>query len=517
MRSITKWTAAILTAALGMGLLSACSNGSGNSKETDAGAGSAQTRPKLEKVVFAMPSFNKIPDDLGSIVDAINQITVKKINVQVDLRLYGITDYQQKVNLALQGGEQMDIFTGLGQLAAMASKGQLYPLEDLLDKYGEETKTILENDFGADLLKTTTMNGHIYGIPANKGMSLPVNFVYDADMLKELGFTADDIQSVNDLPKIFDALKAKHPDVVPFGPVNVNPSDTYLTGLLKGTNKIDYLTDTTGVGVVVGDSGKVVNLYETDVFKNGVKMMRDWYKKGYLQKDAATTSINMSEMISSGSGFSYMAGYGGMEAAKAISAQTGKNVAMKRIAPFYFDTTAANSVTWMISGVTKAPDAAMKLLNLVYTDPELLNTLLYGVEGQDYVKVDEHHVKYPDGQSAATVPYTAQLSSGIVGSESLQYQLEGVSWDDIELKIKENKETARSPYFGFIFDPGSVKTQASAVSNVIDQYLPGLVSGSLDPDTVIPKFVKALNDAGAQTIIQKKQEQLDQWIADQNH
>jgi putative aldouronate transport system substrate-binding protein len=50
---------------------------------------------------------------------------------------------------------------------------------------------------------------------------------------------------------------------------------------------------------------------------------------------------------------------------------------------------------------------------------------------------------------------------------------------------------------------------------VISQYLPGLVCGSLDPDTEIEKFVSALNDAGYQDILNAKQEQLDAWVAAQ--
>ena len=132
------------------------------------------------------------------------------------------------------------------------------------------------------------------------------------------------------------------------------------------------------------------------------------------------------------------------------------------------------------------------------------------------MKVDEHHVKFPDGKDANTVSYTAMFSTGIVGSESLQYQFEGINWSDIELKLKENKETERSPYFGFIFDQSKVKTQISAVNNVVNQYLPGLVTGVLDPETTIPKFVNALNDAGAADIIKNKQDQLDQWLASQS-
>lgn len=489
----------------------------GCSKDVADSPGNAEgsAGKSVEKIVFAMPSFNRIPDDISKITDAINAITIPKIGVEIDYKLYGPADYAQKVNLALQSGEQMDVFTTFGQFTNYVSKNQLYPLDELLPEYGKELTAILEKDFGPDLLKATTMNGQIYGIPVNKGMSLPTNIVYNADMLKETGFSADDIQKVEDLTKIFDAVKQKFPEVVPFGPVNVNPSDTNLVFMLKGLNKIDFLSDTTGVGVVVGDDGQVRNFYDTDAFKDGVNIMRDWFNKGFLEKDAATTSIGFSDTIASGRGFSFLGGYSGMETAKALSAQTGKNMEMKRLVPYYFDTGAVNLVSWMVSSTTEVPEASVRFLNLLYTDEALINTILYGIEGEDYVKVDEHHIKFPEGKDASTVPYTAMLSTGIVGSESLQYQLEGVNWSDVELKLRENKETEKSPYFGFIFDPSEVKTQMSAVTNVVNQYLPALVSGVLDPDTIIPKFVQALNDAGAEAIIQSKQKQLDEWIAAQ--
>lgn len=499
-------TALLLSVTLIGSSLTACGTESANETTKEAAG-------KIEKVVFALPSFNRIPDDLSRVTDAINKITKEKINVEVELKLYGPADYSQKVNLALQSGEQLDIFTGFEQFANFASKKQLYPMNDLLQQYGKEMKGILDKDFGDDLLEATTIDGQIYGIPANKGMALPTNLVYNSDMMSEIGVSADDIQSVNDLPAVFDALKEKLPDVVPFGPINVSPSDTGLVRLLRGTHKVDFLTDSTGVGVVIGNDGKVRNFYETNEFKAGASMMRDWYNKGYLQKDAATASSPFSEIISSGRGFAFMGGYSGMALAQALSAQTGKNLETKRIAPFYFDTIAVNAVVWMVSSRSKVPDASMKFLNLLYTDAELINTLLYGIEGEDYVKVDEHHVMFPEGKNASTVAYTSYLSSGIVGSESLQYQLEGADWSDIELKLKENKETERSPYFGFIFDQNSVKTQMTSINNVVNQYLPGLVTGSLDPETTIPKFTEALNNAGAEAIIKAKQEQLDAWLA----
>lgn len=512
MSTARKILGACLAVVLGMMTLAACT---GNKSDESAGIENGGNGGKPDKVVFAYLSFNNIPEDLSDIEEVLNNYLRDKINVEVELKLYGPFEYEQRVNLALQSGEQLDLFTTYGGFSGYVARNQLYPLDDLLETYGHDLLAILEKDFGPDLLKATTMNGKIYGIPVNKGFALPTTFVYDADLLAELGFSADDINSLEDLPIIFEALKQKYPEIVPFGPINVNPNDTYLLGWMADVYEIDTLTDFSYVGVVFGDSGKVVNLYETEEFRKAVDMMYEWNQKGYLQKDAAVTTIPMSELIASGKGFSFMGGYAGMQAGKALSAQMNKNIETKRITKEYFETSSINAVVWMMNRATKVPEAAMKFLNVFYTDPFVINTLLYGIEGRDYVKVDEHTVRFPDGMTANDVPYTAQLSTGLIGSESLQYQFEGTDWSDVELKLRENKETKRSPYFGFIFDMSDVRTEMSAINNVKNQYVPGLITGSLDPETTIPKFIQALKDAGADRVIQAKQEQLDRWLEQQ--
>lgn len=501
----------VLFTALVISLLSACGSSSSSDSKKEAGS-----EGKVEKVVLAMVSFNRIPDDYSQVVKAINHITIPQIGVELDLQIYGPADYQQKVNLALQSGEKLDIFTTLGQFANYASKNQLLPLEELLEEHGKPLIAKLEEDFGPGLLDSTTINGHIYGIPVNKGMSLPTNFVYSANLLDELGYKKDDINSIHDLTPIFAKLKEKYPDVTPFGPINVNPSDTNLMLYLKGQYQMDFLTDTSGVGVVIGDSGKVVNLFETEQFKESAAVIRDWFTKGYLQKDAATTTVPFSEMIGSGRGFSMLGGYSGNEAATALTAQIGTPIDMQRVAPYYFDTNAVNLVSWLVNSTTDVPEGAVKFLNLLYTDEKVINTILYGIEDVDYVRVGERHVKFPEGKDANTVSYTAMLSTGLVGSESLQYQLEGVSLSDLQVKLDENKTTPRSPYLGFVFDQSDVKVQISTVTNVVNQYLPGFMTGSLDLDSALPEFIKALNEAGAEQIIASKQAQLDKWIAEQN-
>ncbi len=86
---------------------------------------------------------------------------------------------------------------------------------------------------------------------------------------------------------------------------------------------------------------------------------------------------------------------------------------------------------------------------------------------------------------------------------------------DLKLWDTENKTSAMSPAMGFTFDSSGVADEYSAVTNVIGQYLPGLITGSMDP-AEIPNFIDKLKAAGMDKIVEAKQQQLDQWLSTQN-
>ena len=143
----------------------------------------------------------------------------------------------------------------------------------------------------------------------------------------------------------------------------------------------------------------------------------------------------------------------------------------------------------MLAGNTKVPEAAMKFLELTYTDKEIANLIIWGIEGRDYVMTEDGHAAYPDGPDASKDSY-----------ESLDWELE------------QNQNADVSPAMGFSFDSSKYTTQYTAVRNVLSQYLPGIFCGSVDPNTEIPKMIDALNAAGYQDILSGKQEQLNEWL-----
>jgi len=479
-------------------LLAACGDSS-DDKDSDG----------TVEIHMAYLTFNRISEDLGSVESAINKITVPKINVKVKLHPYSIADYTQQINLALQSGEDLDIFHTLGDFPQSVSQNKVKDITKLVDQYAPDAKAIV-----GDFYKAAMINGKLYGIPTYKGAALAPNLVYRADIMAEIGIDPTTITSVNDLTAVFAKVKEAHPEMIPLTPDSAGD-----LGLIRSLYGIDFLGDDpfrlNNVGALVGDSMTVVDFFETEEFISTVTLARSWYTEGYVLKDAATTTSNCLEQLTGGKAFACIASYSGQEAYVQISAQTGRDIQMVRLGQPYLTTSAVNALTWSVASTSKHPEAALKFMNLIFSDKDVINLIIYGLEGRDYVKVDADHVRYPDGKDANTVPYTAQLSCGIIGNQFIQYAMEGTDMEDLKLWDYENKNSAFSPAFGFTFDNSSVSNEVSAVQNVINEYLPGLSTGSMDTDKELPKFIDKLKDAGMDKIIAAKQAQLDTWASQQ--
>ena len=121
-------------------------------------------------------------------------------------------------------------------------------------------------------------------------------------------------------------------------------------------------------------------------------------------------------------------------------------------------------------------------------------------------------MEWPEGYTLNTVPYTSQFACGTVGSQYKQYELAGVPADNKAKMAWDDEHSARSVAIGFAFDPSDVTTEVTMVTNVINQYLNSLMSGSVEVESTLEAFNKALYDAGMQNIIDAKQAQLDAFL-----
>lgn len=480
-------------------ILSACSSGS---KSSD---GNTKTTSQPTEITWAFPTLGPVPADKQLIQDEINKITTKEINVKVTLQPISIGNWFQQSNLMITGGEKLDLMPTLGNYNQLVAQKQIIDITDLLNKYGQGIKTAVGDNF----LKGTTVSGKIYGVANVNGKAGVPSILMRKDILDKYGLSIDSVKTLDDISKIFEVVSKGEKNMSMLAPIQQGSITTVYAGGLIGEPKFDNLGDNFGV-ILGNDNYKVVDLFESDQYKNLVNTMRDWYLKGYIIKDAATITDTPQSLIKAGKAFAQFT-QSETGADVNCSRDTGMPIVQKKLQDPLITTSAIANITWAIPVTCKNPEAAMKFMNLLYTNADIVNLTDWGIEGKHYVKNADGTIGYPKGIDASTTGYNPGID-WLIGDQFLSHIWQGNSQQNAKTVENDNKIAPISNVLGFAFDSTKVKTELANVNNVYKQYAPGLDTGTIDPAKILPEFVSKLKAAGLDKIIAEKQTQLDDWV-----
>lgn len=442
------------------------------------------------------------PADLQMVQDAVNKISIDEINVEVEFVPISLFQYGDQLNLMISGGEQLDVAAAFPSLSVLYSKGQLMPLDDLITEYGQG----LAEEVGQDYLNGCRLGGEIYGIPILCGFAYSSGLSYSVDLAEELGIDMSNVTSLDDLDAILAEVHEKDPDIYAIAAKSTSAS------LVNQMLTCDMLSDSIGVLMDPENGTTIESLYETETYKQLALKVRDWYEKGYIMKDQASTSETLLSLIAADKAFCGITNYTPGIEMEQMSSTNGKRV---KVIPFSDPLVSSTSVsvsTMCIPITCSDTTAAMKFLNLLYTNAEVINLIDWGIEGVHYVKNEDGTICYPDGVTAETSTYNIGTQF-MNANELLSYVWEGNDPNLWQEKVAFEENAIASNALGFNFDSSSVKTQMTAVSNVINQYEDALGNGTVDVESTLPQFIKALKDAGIDDIITEKQKQFDEFLA----
>ncbi|WP_419874636.1 ABC transporter substrate-binding protein [Candidatus Pristimantibacillus sp. PTI5] len=490
-------------------LLSACSGANGgNNSGSDTGKNPTQeseSTAKPEEIVYAYPIYGNIPTDIQLIEDEVNKISIKEINVKVKLLPINGGNWDQQVNLMISSGEKLDLMPSMGNFNTMVAQKQLLDITALIDSYGQGIKSAV----GESFLKGTMVDGKIYGVTLGNGKAAVPNIAMRKDILDKYGLSIDNVNTLEDIANIYEVISQKEPQMsmlIPFGAGDVSLAP----GALLFQSNYDALGD--GLGVLLGnDNFNVVNFYETEEYKSLLNTIRDWYQKGYILKDAATTTETAVSLLKAGKGFSeFSNGEVGLDAQ--LSRNTGHPFVTRKLQEPLITSGAIQGLTWTIPVTSKKPEAAMKFLNLTYTNADVVNFLDWGIEGKHYEKKQDGTIGYPSGVDATNTSYGFG-QDWLMGNQLIAHVWEGNDPNNYNILAENNKTAPISIALGFSYDSSKVKTEIANVNNVLSQYRPGLHTGSLDPVKYLPELISRLKTAGIDKIIAEKQEQLNAWVA----
>lgn len=475
--------------------------------------------PKEEPVEITFYIGNSPVKDLDRIMEAVNKITMEKINATLKLVVTDWGSYPQKMNMMISSGESFDLtFTGSwGDLNYFqnAAKGAYLDITDLLDQYAPVTKSRVP----ASVWDGVKVNGKIYGSVNYQvwGMATARGVQLRKDFADKYNFDWKSMTKWEDLTPYLAAVKKGEPGIIPFE--YSNQADNFADmPLIYGMDSVgDKLTP--GWIRIDDQNVKVFNQYETDEYKAYLKTFRDWYMNGYIKKDASTMKDYVPDRKAKRIGALYSQSYPDLVdmpelADSAFMPHTDSAdkvyAYQKRFTEPFIPASGPSTALVAVGANSKHPEKAVQMIELLNTNDELYHLIIYGQEGIDYKKVNDKQMEMiPD-------KYNFNWSEWEIGQS-----IGRVLWDkneNVEAREKslamiyEADKTAKvSPVMGFTFNTEPVKTQVANVNSVVKELLYSLGSGSVDPDKYLPIFQEKLKKAGADDIIAEKQKQIDEW------
>lgn len=516
MNRMKKFLSVLLVGALFSMALTGCSSGTSEQTTKDSGSAATQMDPdKTEQdgndkgsgeIVTLKVAMVSTSDQSGAdeVEAAANEI-LKEYGVAIDITFINFGSWQQQTNLLLTGGsDSVDVLPLLTTpLTTYVNNGQVLELNELLEQYGQDIK----EQFTQEQLNGGKVAGKLYGITTSRDLAASYGIYMRKDILEETGIDPATISKVEDLEEVFVKVKELHPEM--YGLFGSQTGSVEAWGW-------DRINDGNQLGVVMdsGQADEIVNLYEQPEYETFVRLMRDWHQKGYIMADALSNTETSENLMKSGKLF---AAFNNLKPGFAEQQEraTGYEIEVIEFIPAYATTQNIQGLTWGIAAASTHPEEAMILLNQMYSNPELSNILVNGIEGESYVYIDDTKelIDFPEGVDAANTPYTNlgwawpnQFITPVWSPNPTDY------WDT----MREFNETATpSKALGFAPDTSTITNEVTACTNVVTKYNYALMTGSVDVDETLPKFQEELRNAGIDKIIEEKTSQYEQWKLEQ--
>lgn len=454
------------------------------------------------------------------ILERLNEMTEEKIGTHVDAEFIEFGSWNQTINLMISGSEAVDVISLSPMLTIdmLEKQNALMDITGLLDEYAPESKALLEK-----ILPSTSKAGKVYGIPKLSDQDQVRSFFMRADILEDMGMVdqAKNIKSWSELETLLVAVKEQHPELTPMfvsynsGSTPGGAGDDNAADQFTGNSNLDNAGDSYKFVYVDPQTGNIESLYESDMYETMVKRMSDWYQKGLIYTDGAVTEDDATTAMSSGKYFCYY-GQGKSDpdiAAEEMEGWTGQDLICVQLYHLQALTTNINMFGFAVPYTSTEPEAAVKFINLMMTDPEITNLLSYGEEGVDYV-LEDGIAKYPEGIDANSVGYHSQ--SFLFGNELQAYPWDGTTPQTQENALNYYLNKMETPlYFGFTADTDAITTEITACYNATLEYRPMLECGSAQNwEETLQQFRKKLKDCGIDKIIATYREQGAQFLED---
>ena len=461
----------------------------------------ARAAEKPVRLIWWLMTSSEAPVDWPEVQEALNAYSAEKIGVTCEFKFYDST----QLALVSQTGEYFDIaFTSdyWNDYASNAAVGMFRDLTEDLADYPALKDSVLDAAWPA-----ARVGDGVYAIPHMKDIAVENYWILDADyFLGEKGFPKETEISFEGIEPYLETYKQDHPEDSPLR-ISSGGLTTWRSGLADWLS-FDYLIALDWEAQGTEKQYQVRSALEIPAFVNRLKTIHGWFRKGYINPDAAVTESmprRQAGVVQCG------VGWAGAETVWSNAAQRPMYIA--RYEGPYLSTSSVRGAMTAVSSFTPHWREALSLIQLMNTDPWYRETARYGLEGK-------HYVRNPDGTITRTKRGNSNMSleaytQGHYTLGALEASaFPGVPTDpDQWAKAMKRYESATvSAVMGFTPVLSSVETECLAMRQIIEEYRRELYTGTSDPDVVLPEMLKRMREVGMDRVIAEVQRQLDEFV-----
>ena len=445
-------------------------------------------------------------------------------------------EYSEKFSQVLASGEGVDLaWTGwLINKPQNIADGNLMPLDDLLAEYGQGIVDIL----GENVVEIhRNADGNIYYLPSWQGLCgerrgwLVVTEIAELagdtwieDTEAALNKWRNNYSGIEDFQAVLDQATKYLAAAKEAGKLGAGIN----TGRAFGWSMYNGMYSFLGVG---GAEIGITYCDGTFTVKDGVagehyklyaKTMADWYKEGYIRSDIMSVDTSTLTMPKNGeiTDTTYVFSCdpylteADQEAAIADASMDMTYLPIEENAYLIL----GGDTSYAIPYCADEPERAMMVLNAIYSQPDLYNTLIYGIEGEDYTKNADGTITTSYVGASPTADDSYGIQRWIIGSCKNALINNGTD-PNYYADLEALEETARvNPFLNFTFDRTNVEGICASILNVYYEYGPQIDNGVAGDnwEELYNNYMAARKDAGIEELVTEFQNQLNAYIEANN-
>lgn len=457
--------------------------------------------------------------------------TVEFIDVSFD-------EYSEKFSQVLASGEGVDLaWTGwLINKPQNIADGNLMPLDDLLAEYGQGIVDILGENVVE--IHRNADDGKLYYLPSWQGL---VGDRRGWLVVTEIAELAGDTW-IEDTEAALNKWRNNYSEGTEAFQAVLDQATKYLaaakeagklgaginTGRVFGWSMYNGTRSNPGVGgSEIGipfedNTFTVIDGVASEHYKLYAKTMADWYKEGYIRSDIMSVDTSTLTMPKNGeiTDTTYVFSCdpylteADQDAATADAGMDMTYLPVEENASLIL----GGDTSYAIPYCADEPERAMMVLNAIYSQPDLYNTLIYGIEGEDYTKNADGTITTSYSGASPTADDSYGIQRWIIGSCKNALINNGTD-PNYYADLEALEETARvNPFLNFTFDRTNVEGICASILNVYYEYGPQIDNGVAGDnwEELYNNYMAARKDAGIEELVTEFQNQINAYIEANN-